>query len=217
MDWAGAAEATGGGGGASGYWQLALILAAIGLLGLFSRWRKSRLPPLPAAKELREREQDPDRYRNAADKAIVEILETSRSLNAQVDTKIRALNRLVKDAEDVAERLEKLLAEARSAAEGTTPANALRSDGSGTSHRLTSTSASTRMSTAMSTTGAAASAAMPAVGPPGSPRTELQERIRLLRKDGKSLTEIAKATNLSTTEVKFAIASMHERAEETHE
>lgn len=194
MDWVGAAEAAGGSaGGASGYWHLALILGAIGLLGLFSRWRKARRVPLPTARELREREQDPDRYRTAADKAIVEILETSRSLNAQVDTKIRALNRLVKDGEELAARLEKLLAEARGAAEEAPAAGTNRSAGS--SGRL----------------------APPQPAQPGAARTELQERIRLLKKDGKSLTEIAKATNLSTTEVRFAIESMHECAEESHE
>lgn len=194
MDWLAAAEAgKAAEGGTNGYWQLALILGAIGFVGLFARWRKSRQPPpLPSARELRERDADPDRFRTAADRAIVEILETSRSLNAQVDTKIRVLNRLVKEAEDLTGRLEKLLAEARECS-GETP-------GDGTAGKRP-----TRISDRRET-----------VAPAANARTELQERIRLLRNDGKSLVEIARATNLSITEVKFAIGSMNGNTEETH-
>ncbi len=193
MDWAIAAEAAGGGGGAAsgGYWQLILILAGIGFLGLFARWRKAKAPPPVDTKVFRDRDQDPNRYRDAADRAIVELLETSRSLNAQVDTKIRVLNTLIKEAETQTARLEKLLAEARgeTADKGTGEA-----------------AASQRRRTGVSGRGGAAS-------PAG--RTELQERIFVLRREGKSLPEIARATNLSTTEVRFALETMN-MSEEAH-
>lgn len=180
MGWACAAEVATDGGG-SGYWQLIMVVAAIGFLGLFARWRKSRAPAVPTSRELRERDEEPNKYRDAADRAIVELLETSRSLNAQVDTKIRVLNRLVKDAEENIARLETLLAEAVALAEGekTLPKPA-----------------------------AVDPAPPPAPPPePEGPRflSELHERIYRLRREGRNVAEIAKATNLSTTEVEFIV------------
>lgn len=174
--WAAEAAAEGGGGG---YWQLAMILAAIGFLGLFSRWRKSRVTPVQSSREFRDRDETPNRYRDAADRAIVELLETSQTLNAQVDTKIRILNRLVKEAENNCARLEKLLAAANDLHEGSQP------------DRL-----------------AAAGARSPAEKPaPAGPKflSELHERIYRMKEEGRSAAEIAKATNLSTTEVEFVV------------
>ncbi len=177
-----AAEAAGRAGEASGggYWQLALILAGIGFLGLFARWRKARQPVLPKTKELRERDANPDRYRSAADKALVELLETSRELNAQVDTKIRILNRLVKDAEDSAAALGAMLAEARALREGgPLPPPPARQQ-------------------------------PPAETPAGGTAfmSDLHERIHRLKQEGKNSQEIAKATNLSTTEVEFIVKTL---------
>lgn len=175
-----AAEAAGAGSG-GGYWQLALVLAGIGFLGLFARWRKANRRPPVDARQLRERDQTPNRYREAADQAIVDLLETSRELNAQVDTKIRILNRLVKDAEEQAARLERLLA--LSAEEET----------GGTEDSRPSLP----------------SPPPAAPEPPARVfRSELHERIFRLREEGKSIAEIAKTTSLSTTEVRFAIESM---------
>ncbi|MCC8190100.1 MAG: hypothetical protein LIP77_05605 [Planctomycetes bacterium] len=168
------------GGGGSGYWQLAMILAAVGFLGVFHRWRKRRTPALPRARELRERDQEPNRYRDAADKAIVEILETSRSLNAQVDAKIRVLNRLVKEAEDNIARLEAVLARANPPADAPPAATSDR----------------------------AADSPEPAAGRERVFLSELHERIHRLSQEGKTDAEIARATSLSTTEVAFALAAM---------
>ncbi|MCD8350769.1 MAG: hypothetical protein LUC93_09185 [Planctomycetaceae bacterium] len=168
-----------------GYWQLALILAAIGFLGLFARWRKARTGPPLTAREMRARDDDPNRYRDAADKAIVELLETSRSLNAEVDGKIRVLNRLVKDAGDKCARLEKLLAQARETEQGTIPST----------------------TTTMTPDDPPAGSEMDTVVLPPQPKflSDLHERIYRLRQGGKSVAEIAKATNLSTTEVEFIV------------
>jgi hypothetical protein len=167
-----------------GHWQLALIVAAIGFLGLFARWRKSRMPVVHTAREIRERDTDPGRYRDAADKALVELLETSRALNAQVDTKIRVLNRLVKDAESCAARLESMLADARAVRELPSAASAPAP--------------------------VPESAAEP---PPPQPderkfMSDLHERIHRLRAEGRDSAEIAKATNLSTTEVEFIVKTL---------
>lgn len=171
----------------TGFWQLAMVLLGIGILGLFGRWRKGRARPMVAAKEMRERDQDPNRYRDAADKAIVEMLEMSRTLNAQVDTKIRLLNKLVKDAEDKTAALEKLLGLA-----GRTLENGIESAEAppATAEPAPSASSRTRAEPAKSFV------------------SDLQERIFLLHNQGKTVAEIAKATNLSTTEVKFTIENM---------
>lgn len=180
-----AAEAAGRAGEASGggYWQLALILAGIGFLGLFARWRKARRPVLPTAKELRERDADPNRYRSAADKALVELLETSRELNARVDTKIRVLNRLVKDAGDCAAALETLLAEARALRDGgplpPPPSPRAAEEGAGGEEA--------------------------GKEPKRAFLSDLHERIHRLKTEGRTSQEIAKATNLSTTEVEFIV------------
>ena len=183
MDVLMAAEAAGSVGDGSSYWHLALILAAIGFLGIFARWRKRRAPQLPTAREMRERDHEPDRYRDAADKAIVELLETSRSLNAQVDTKIRMLNRLVKEAETAAAHLEKILAETRG--QEVPPAEQPKTGENGASRE---------------------SGRKPA--PARTFVSELQERVYRLKEEGRNVAEIAKATNLSTTEVRFAIDGM---------
>jgi signal transduction histidine kinase len=169
---------------ADGSWQLILILAAIGLLALFSRWRASRQPPPIALRELRERDGDPDRYRSQADRAIVELLETSRSLNAQVDMKIRTLNLLIQRAEEQALRLERILGEAGRR----TP------EGDAASAKFSAPAAAFR---------------------PGL--TDLQERVLRLREAGKSLTEIAKSSSLSVSEVRFTLESLDRPAEKAYE
>lgn len=177
-----AAEAAGSSSGTSGYWQLAMVLAAIGLLGVFARWRKAKNgPPPPPARELRERDQEPNRYRDTADRALVDLLETGREISAQIDNKIRVLNRLVKEAEEQTAKLERLLG---LAGEYQPPADSRPPE----------------------------PAEAPARPPEPTPGTaflsELHERIARLREEGKSVAEIAKATNLSTTEVRFAVESM---------
>lgn len=160
------AEGTGG-----GHWQLAIIFMAIVLLGLFARWRKSRLPAIVPTRELRARDEEPNRHRDAADKALVELLETSRVLNAQVDSKIRILNRLVKDAEAASAKLESLLAGQMPQPPAPAPAEPER--------------ASARIF-----------------------MSDLHERIHLLKQEGKTSAEIARATNLSTTEVEYIITTL---------
>jgi hypothetical protein len=194
MDYASAADAAAAGRETGGYWQLALILAAIGFLGLFARWRKARQPPVVTAKEMRARDDNPNRYRDAADRAIVELLETSRSLSAEVDTKIRVLNRLVKDAGDCCRRLETLIAEAGAIRGCEVPA-----------------AAPDRTPDA-----AEAVAREDAASPPPRPKflSDLHERIYRLRLAGRGVAEIAKATSLSTTEVEFIIHTFPENRQD---
>lgn len=166
-----------------GYWQLALILAAIGFLGLFARWRKARQPPPVVLEELRERDKHPNRYRDNADRALVELVEMGREINAQVDNKIRFLNRLVKDADDRIARLENLLKEAEAAPRGGPPPGLAVAPG------------------------ADQDSPPPAPAPSTSRRfrSELQARVVQLAEGGKSTSEIAKATGLSILEIQLAL------------
>ncbi len=170
----------------SGYWQLAMVLLGIGLLTIFGRWRKARAPQhIPTAKEFRERDREAHRYRDAADNAIVEMLEMSRTLNAQIDTKIRVLNRLVKDAEDKTAALQKMLTQAGFALDNGVPEQNVSCETAKQAGKSIS-GRSNRSDT-------------------GAFMSELHERIHLLHNQGKTAAEIAKATNLSTTEVRFVI------------
>ena len=49
--------------------------------------------------------------KNNADEILVELAEMSREINAQVDTKIRVLNKLIRDADRLVKRYEELTAE----------------------------------------------------------------------------------------------------------
>lgn len=178
-------------GGSNGYLNLALILGAIGALGLFSRWRKSKRPPVPTLKELREREVNAGAYRDAADKALVDLIETGREINAQVDTKIRFLNKLVKDAETQIRRLEEILAKANGKESQPPPQEAVPPP------------AAARGSTRVSRESAGKTA-----GDASLPRTELHERIAALRAEGKNHAEIARAANLSLVEVQLALSQI---------
>lgn len=162
----------------SGYWNLAMVLAAIGVLGLFARWRKARRPPPADAKAFRERDQEPDKYREVSDRALVELIETGREINARVDNKIRMLNRLVKDAEQCIARLEKLVA----AADNPTPAppSPAPAERGGDAGDLEN-GGSRRF------------------------RSNLQARVVSLREEGKSVAEISAATGLSTIEIQLAL------------
>ena len=183
-----AAEAAGTPGGSDGYWRLALVLAAIGIVTLFARWRKARQPPPVFTKELLERDQDPNRYRDAADRALVELVEVGREINAQVDSKIRFLNRLVKDADERIARLEKILGEA-DAAQGTTPVLSVKNAQSSGSEERQTNSVSRKF------------------------RSDLQARIVSLSEEGNSFTDIAKATGLSILEIQLALKNSERRKE----
>ncbi len=187
MGFAFAAEAAQNSGG-DGYWQLAMMVAAIGLLGLFARYRRARAAANPPvnAKEMRERAADPDRYRSASDQALAALLETASQLTAEVNTKARVLNSLIKQAEEKSARLEELLNRAEQAVAVGLPEGAV--------------------SIPSSEGGAAGSGRFTAAEPVFP--SGLHERISLLAAEGKTVAEIAKATNLSIIEVRFALQSM---------
>ncbi|MDR0363119.1 MAG: hypothetical protein LBJ46_10620 [Planctomycetota bacterium] len=193
MDMVAAAEpATGG------YLQLAAILAAIGLLGLFARWRKARQRPPLDVKAFRERDAEPDKYRDAADRALVELIETGREINARVDNKIRMLNRLVRDAERCIARLEKLLAlaDGDAAAPAALPGHPDRAGKTGETGKTEKTGQPSERPIFPESEDAGGSSRF---------RSTLQARVVALREEGKSSAEIAAATGLSMIEIQLAL------------
>lgn len=89
-----------------------LMMAVIAFLYMLPRWRKRWESPESdrgGIAEVRERAEVQAKMRSVADRALVELLETSREISAQIDTKIRILNKLVRDADVQASRLERLL------------------------------------------------------------------------------------------------------------
>ncbi len=62
---------------------------------------------VPVREQWKAREEGA-KVKNSADRILVELVETSREISARMDTKIRILNTLVKDAERAIVRLEEL-------------------------------------------------------------------------------------------------------------
>jgi len=81
---------------------------------VFSVWmaRRARRPAAPVSRPEPVREAG-EKVRRTADAALVELLEAGREMHAEVDTKIRLLNKLIKNADAEAKRLEALLRLAR--------------------------------------------------------------------------------------------------------
>ena len=190
-----AAESVAASGDGSGWWRVGLILGAIVMLTLYGRWRRARQPPSPTAKELRDRDNDPNRYRDTADRALVELLEASREITAQLDTKIRFVNRLVREADARSDRLESQLAEAKAAIDGLEKrrgAAGVSVPGAG-GERPETGSAAQKPSEPDKTSASKRF------------RSALQARIVALRDEGKDVSGIAKATGLSILEIQLAL------------
>ncbi|GHS92785.1 hypothetical protein FACS1894139_16120 [Planctomycetales bacterium] len=49
--------------------------------------------------------------KRGADRIMLDLAEASREINAQIDTKIRMLNRLIREAEEVSQKLERAMSE----------------------------------------------------------------------------------------------------------
>lgn len=78
--------------------------------------RMGRQRPAPSAEPDAPRERHAPssiRVRETVDRALVELVDTSREISAQIDNRIRMLNKLVKDADEERTRLESLLAQIR--------------------------------------------------------------------------------------------------------
>lgn len=126
--------------------------------------------------DIRERAANAGRIRSTADQALVDLLETSREISAQIDTKIRILNKLVRDADAKCKRLEKLLG---------MPEDSVSPPRVGTAAEEQPHEGARSRS--------------------GRLVTNMQSRIANLANEGRSLAEIAHITHLSPQEVKLAL------------
>ncbi|MHC4871058.1 MAG: hypothetical protein ACYTFY_04365 [Planctomycetota bacterium] len=98
--------------GSSGMFYLAVavvvIIMAIIVPYLLKRSRQSTKAGFVPVREQWQKRENASRMRDSADRILVELVETSREISARMDTKIRILNTLVKDAERCITRLEDL-------------------------------------------------------------------------------------------------------------
>ncbi len=164
-------------------WLLALTLALAVLL-IFRLWPR----PRPAARSDPESEADAAlRIRRSADKALVELAEVGREISGRIDTKIRILNRLSKEAEAQIKRLELLL---RAAGREVPPAAEEENTSSATSSRRLATVIDEADKTAR----------------------ELHERVLQLSREGKTAAEIARLTRLSIQEIDLVLRLAEERS-----
>ncbi|MFW5856441.1 MAG: hypothetical protein ACOCX4_01070 [Planctomycetota bacterium] len=92
--------------------DLVLVLLGIGIAiavpYIIRRNRRSTTPPTEPVRNQWERQKSASRGRAEADRILVELVETSREISARMDTKIRILNTLIRDAERCIARLETL-------------------------------------------------------------------------------------------------------------
>jgi len=173
--------------------QLALLMVIVVLAILAPRMiRRARgRSGARTLKEVRAAVADAERdahVRRAADQALVDLLETSREISAQIDTKIRILNALVKEADAEARRLEALL-------------------GRGKDESLSTSAAAGGPAAAAGTEGAkeGGGGEAPVPGESRRGRRDLHERIALLQGQGRSAAEIARAMRLSLQEVNMVL------------
>lgn len=96
-------------------WRIGLLfVAVVGMVIVVPRLlRKSREERLRLEKRYHdELNGNTTGIRHAADQILIQVVETGREINGVLDTKIRVLNKLIKDAEEAARRLEALTAAA---------------------------------------------------------------------------------------------------------
>ncbi|MBN2712565.1 MAG: hypothetical protein JXR97_09070 [Planctomycetes bacterium] len=158
--------------------------------------RKRKQVDAPRLDDIRKMESDIRTVRSAADQALVDLLETSREISAQIDTKIRVLNKLVKDADDRCRKLETMIR----ISEGELSVSEL--------DKATENEAEKNIperEAAESGSGDCSSIAEPAKTRSGRWVSKIHARIEALGEEGKTPAEIARITNLSLQEVNLVL------------
>ena len=89
---------------------LLIVVVVLAVITPFLVRRGRRRPPAQLPEEPRPQiSREALGVQQAADEALVQLLETGRQIQAQIDTKIRVLNKLIKDADTQADRLQSLI------------------------------------------------------------------------------------------------------------
>ncbi len=168
-----------------------VVVVLIAVLGpVVARRKRLQAPGLQDVRRM----EDELRGKRMTEEALVKLVETSREISAQIDTKIRVLNKLVKDADDRSRRLEQILGLMVPAPDG-----------------------STRPETVLTESSASTPAGGEEAGEVASPadrkdRTEsgrwvsdLHRRIMALHEEGRSPSDIAREMRLSVQEVNLVL------------
>ncbi len=223
-------------------WKILLVFGlVIGVMFIIPRLlRKSRQERELLEKQYnRELNGNTSGVRFAADQILLQVVETGREINGVLDTKIRVLNKLIKDADDAARRLESL-----------TGAAALHSSERLRSGKNSATATQPVTNTAQAAALAALASLRAAAGNPADPATplptlaeaavftpsaaapappaaqesadtgsgrwkaDIRSRIRAYAEEGRSADEIARLTRLSKAEVNLMLDLL--RSEQGH-
>jgi hypothetical protein len=186
---------------------IAAIAVAAPYLTRLAR-EKRRDPPSGGASHAEEWPSR-ERIRRTADKALVDLVETGREISAQIDTRIRILNKLVRDADAAAERLERLQRgeSAQSAPVRAAPPEA-EAEKSGEAGPPRGAEPAPPPGAELRT---AAATPAPLAASPAS-RSALHERVAALAAEGRSAEAIARDLRLSTSEVRLALHLLRQGA-----
>lgn len=172
---------------------MCLIVFLAIITPVLARRRKKEVPRLD---DVRETVAEQQKLRRTADKALVDLLETSREISAQIDTKIRLLNKLTKDADAQARRLERLLGQTK------TQPDAARDKGPEVDLLAEENADESR----------AVDLERPRRTASGRWMRDVHRRIQQLHESGKDIPEIARRTHLSVEEVGLVLHMLSEAA-----
>jgi len=173
----------------SNLWVWALIAAVIVIALLLPRRLAKRSRILDDPKHKRTAQEE---LRHSMDRLLVELQETSRDINATIDTKMIALNRLIQEADARIEALEDL-----QAGEGGSPGRA-GSPQVVPAQEVTPPPEETEPDTAET-----------------KKRRELEREIYRLTDEGKTELEIARLTNTPRGEVELVLSLRKTSDDET--
>ncbi|MBP5232426.1 MAG: hypothetical protein J6333_03365 [Planctomycetes bacterium] len=184
-----------------------VVVLAFVILRLSSKAREERR----ALERERERApEDASAVKSQADKIMVDLVEAGQEINAQLDTKMRVLNRLVRDAEGVAARLEQHLRRLEELQNGSAPHPGLTVHPTPTAPAHPQSFDPNKDTVLMNP-------------PPGRPsinsanvnlqsntesgrwRTDIRQKIEQLHRESRTPTEIARMLHISLSEVNLVI------------
>lgn len=191
-----AAAASGG-----GFWDYKVLLAfalVVGFLAVMPRLiRKNRQERRLLEKQYIDEVQNRLNVRGEADRIMLELVEAGREINGQLDTKMRMLNKLVKDAHEAIRRLEELGVPA-----GSAPTNAKPAASSAPLPPAAEPTETTGAGVAPAENEPASSCEATG-GSSGSGRwkNDMRRKIAQYMSEGRSEEEIARLTRLSVMEV----------------
>ncbi|MDR0867334.1 MAG: hypothetical protein LBP75_02525 [Planctomycetota bacterium] len=138
--------------------------------------------------------------KSGADRIMLDLAEASREINAQIDTKIRMLNRLIREAEEVSQKLERAAGE-NNPATGATPVPTAPAAPKTVNQEPVGQDEAQRIIKEF----AAAAVPPPANRKSDGVRMSARRRVAALHRDGAEASEIARRLQISLAEVHLII------------